>query len=246
MGTQVNQTDYIYLPNSNSSGGSTRNIVGLVNDLNKTKQLLHTKYELALRNIQDKYYLNTVIDKQLEQELQKEINNYKKMETGLFKKNKEYQNTSVRGLYDDLVKIKKYEEDLYKLGMTYNNITSLNGQQLTVSNIRDNKYMIHLNNQCTSSSSSNPFGLNMCDPNSTSQSFEVKPIYDDESYFAQFQTNPEKGEMDLYPYNILKSSLTGLCIEEAGGKITVNKCNSLKGQKWIGLVNPNGTKSCSK
>ncbi len=246
MPTQLNQTDYIYLPNINSSGGSTTNIVGLVNDLNKTKQLLHNKYVIALRNIQDKYYLNTVIDKQLDQDLRNQIANYKKMETGLFKKNKEYQNAAVRDLYDSLGKIKEYEQDLYKMGMKYNNVTSLNGQQLTVSNIRDNKYMVHLNNQCTTSSSKNPFGLNMCDPNSTSQSFEVKPIYDEASYFSQFQTDPPKEEMDLYPYNILKSSLTGLCIEDVGGRITVNKCNSLKGQKWIGLVNPNGSKTCSK
>ena len=141
--------------------------------------------------------------------------------------------------------MKQYEEDLYKSGMKYNSITSLNGQQLSVSNIRDNKYMVHLNNQCTSSSSNNPFGLNGCDSNSTSQSFEVKQIYDDASYYSQFQNNPSTEEMELYPYSILKSSLTGLCIEDVGGKITVNKCNSLRGQKWIGLVNPNGNKSCT-
>ena len=239
-------TDYVYLPKMSNSGGSTKELIILVDDLNKTKNFLNAKYENTLRNIQDKYYLNTIIDTQLTKELNNEINKYKQSELELFKKNKINQDMAVMNLYDSLAEMKKYEQDLYKQGLSYNKVTSLNGQNLTVSNVRDNKYVVHLNNQCINSSQNNPLGLNMCDTNSLSQRFEVRPVYDNMSYYAEFQKNPTNEEADLYPYNILKSSLTGLCVEDVGGKITVNKCDSLKGQKWIGLVAPNSDKRCKK
>jgi hypothetical protein len=239
-------TDYIYLPKMSNSGGSTKELIALVNDLNKTKNFLNAKYENTLRSIQDKYYLNTVIDTQLQKELNKEINNYKQSELKLFKQNKINQDNSVMDLYNSLAEMKQYEQELYKQGLLYNKVKSFAGQNLTVSNVRDNKYLVHLNNQCINSSQNNPLGLDMCDTNALSQRFEVRPVYDNMSYYTEFQKNPTKEELELYPYNILKSSITGLCVEDVGGKITVNKCNSLKGQKWIGLIAPNTDKRCNK
>ncbi len=238
--------DYIYLPSSSNSGGSTKELVLLVDDLNKTKNFLNAKYANTLRNIQDKYYLNTVIDSQLQKELKNEVNKYKQSELELFKKNKINQDNSIIDLYNTLAEMKQYEQDLYKSNMSYNKVKSLNGQNLVVSNVRDNKYVVHLNNQCINSSQNNPIGLNMCDLNSLSQRFVVKPVYDNMSHYAEFGKEPTKEEDKLYPYNVLKSSLTGLCLEDANGKITVNKCDSLKGQKWIGLIAPNSDKRCGQ
>ena len=239
-------TDYIYLPKMSNSGGSTKELVALVDDLNKTKNFINAKYHNTVRSIQDKYYLNTIIDTQLKKELDSEISKYKQSELELFKKNKINQDQAVMGLFNTLAEMKQYEKELYNKGLSYNNVKSLNGQNLTVSNVRDNKYIVHLNNQCINSSQNNPLGLNMCDTNSLSQRFEVRPVYDNMSYYAEFQKDAGKEEADLYPYNIIKSSLTGLCVEDAGGKITVNKCDSLKGQKWTGLIAPFSDKRCNQ
>ena len=116
----------------------------------------------------------------------------------------------------------------------YNSIRSLNDQLLSVSNVPGtNDYMIHLNNNCLDVSSNNTYSVKPCDSNSITQRFSMNPINNNTSFMTQFKINPDESES--YPYNLVKSKLTGLCLEENNGNVLLNRCQSLNGQKWRGF-----------
>ncbi len=242
-------SNVIYIPPNyiNPSDTTSQNAIkNLIIDIQTKKDLLSENYNNKLIDIQNKFYEHRYDDKLLQAELDKEIQNQISNDT-IDANNLFLDNTQKM---QDIIKlsneVKQMQTSLMNNVKTYDHIKSLNGQQLTISNIENtNDYRIHINNKCLSTDTNNNYKISTCNNNDFSQRFTINPVIDNNSYTKEYNFNPQLSEIRSYPYNLVKSKLNGLCLEESNGSVFVNKCQSLNGQKWRGMQSKN-KQNCQK
>jgi hypothetical protein len=237
------QPNYID-PTDTSTTTAIRN---LVISLDEQRNNLSNNYNDKLVEVQNEFYNHRLDDEKLNAELSNEL--MKQIEYD----NTEYQKLNLQKtqniqkaveLSNDVNKLKK---NLMTNVKTYNNIKSLNGQDLSIRNIRKtNDYMININNKCLSTDLNNNYSVENCNMNNKSQRFTINPVIDNNSYYSQYNFKPQMSEIRSYPYNLIKSKMNGLCLEEDNGKLFINKCESLNGQKWRGMHINSKSQKCSK
>jgi hypothetical protein len=230
----------IYVPPNDNIPNYQQNIVGLVDSIDNNRKNLETKYNDKLVSIQNEFYNNRLDDNQLKTMLEQEIRD-KTTKDGIYYQNARLENIKkmqdVNALIADL---RTHQSNLINNSSSYTTIKSLKGQNLAVSNVPNSKdYMIHVNNKCVSVNSKQNYSLETCNNNRMSQRFTIKSINDNASYLSQFNVRAPPTEIISYPYNLVKSKLTGLCLEENNGELTLNNCSSLAGQKWKGMTTHN-------
>jgi hypothetical protein len=238
MGSKI-----IYIQPNQNIPDEQDNIIGLVQSIDTNKNALEAKYNTKLKIIQDAFYRHRLDDEALKMYLDNEIK-AKAAKDAVYYQNARLNNVKkmqdVNALITDL---RTQQSNLITDYSSYNTIKSLEGQHLAVSNVPNTTdYMIHVNNKCVSVSNKKNYSLQECNNNRMSQRFTIESINDNASYLAQFNIRAPPTEIVSYPYNLVKSKLTGLCLEENKGELTLNNCISLDGQKWKGMTS--GVKTC--
>ena len=236
-------TKIIYIPHNQNIPDEQDNIISLVQSIDKNRNDLETKYNTNLVNIQDAFYRHRLDDEALKKYLDNEIKD-KTAKDAVYYQNARLNNVKkmqdVNALITDL---RTQQSSLINNYSSYTTIKSLKGQHLAVSNVPNTKdYMIHVNNKCVSVSNKKNYSLQECNNNRMSQRFTIESINDNAAYLAQFNTRAPPSEISSYPYNLVKSKLTGLCLEENKGELMIGNCSSLEGQKWKGMTS--GVKTC--
>ena len=156
-----------------------------------------------------------------------------------YKNNQDKTMNDLNNLYLELI---GNEKMLYNVPRDFNTIKSGEGNHLAINPAKplSNEYLININNQCLQVDNRNPnrYTLANCNKNTPSQRFNLHNVYDDISFNIQFKNMPTEEEKTTYPFSLVKSSLNGMCLQDNNdGSISLNKCSSLKGQRWIGLSN---------
>jgi hypothetical protein len=241
-------TTIIYIPpNTNlpkdEQPAEQQNIINLINSINGNKNKLESDYDRKLTSIQNEFYNHRLDDTKLKVMLENEIKN-KEAQYGVYYQNARLENIKkMQNINSLITDLRTQQSNLANNNTSYTTIQSLKGQNLAVSNVPNTKdYMIHVNNKCVSVNSRQNYSLEMCNNNRMSQRFTIESINDNASYLSQFNTRAPPTEIISYPYNLVKSKLTGLCLEENNGELTLNNCSSLAGQKWKGMSS--NTKIC--
>jgi hypothetical protein len=226
---------------------TTDKIEELVKNLEVSKKNIKTAYNAKLEEMQQIIYDHSKDDVLFKNELDKELKKHVARETDLFKAHQLSQDNSMNIINDKVSNLLLTQRELLSKGYRYGNLTSFEGNQnITVSSVSgSNDYLINVNNKCLYTDRRNNYSLTQCDENSSGQRFQIFPIYDDQSFYATFNKNPTAADQEAYPYNIVQSKLTNNCLEQDAGKIYLNKCESLKGQKWIGMLGENSKKRCT-
>jgi hypothetical protein len=225
----------------------TDKIEELVKDLEVSKKQIKGVYKNKLNELQQTIYDHSKDDVLLQNELDKELKKHIKRETDLFKAHQLSQNNSVQRINNQVDNLLMTQRELLSKGYRYGNLTSLEGNQnMSVSSVSGtNDYLINVNNKCLHTNRQNQYKLQSCQENSVGQRFQIHPIYDDQSYYAIFNKNPSAADQQSYPYNIVQSKLSNNCLEHDKGEIYLNKCESLNGQKWAGMLGENSSKKCA-
>jgi len=225
----------------------TDKIEELVKDLEASKKQIKGVYKNKLNELQQTIYDHSKDDVLLQNELDNELKKHIKRETDLFKAHQLSQNNSVQTINNQVDNLLMTQRELLSRGYRYGNITSLEGnQKISVSSVSGtNDYLINVNNKCLHTNRKNQYTLQSCQENSVGQRFQINPIYDDQSYYAIFNKNPSAADQESYPYNIVQSKLSNNCLEHDKGEIYLNKCESLNGQKWAGMLGENSSKKCA-
>ena len=236
------QSTIIYVPpNPNNISNDerqreTQDVFDLVTSLNTNKTNLTNKYNDKLKNIQNEFYTYRLDDEKLERDLLNEEKEQIKRDNDSYQKILLENTKKMQNVVSLITDLKSNQKDLMDNNRSYSRIQSLNGQHLAVNNIPNTSdYMIHVNNKCMSIDHTNTYSLQQCNSNNLSQKFTLEPVNDNSSYLAQFNIRAPSTEITSYPYNLVKSKLTGLCLEESNGNLSINKCSSLTGQKWRGM-----------
>lgn len=225
----------------------TDKIEELVKDLEASKKQIKGVYDNKLHELQQTIYDHSRDDELLKNELDTELKMHIQKETDLFKAHQLSQDNGMQNINNKINNLLLTQRELLSKGYRYGNINSLDdNQKLAVSSIEGtNDYLINVNNKCLHTNSKNQYTLQQCEQNSVGQRFQIHPIYDDQTYYAIFNKNPTQADQEAYPYNIVQSKLTNNCLEQDKGDIYLNKCESLKGQKWIGILGESNKKKCA-
>lgn len=239
----MSKSTIIYVPPNyiNPEDKTTQdNIKNLIINIQEKKELLSNTYNNKLVEIQNKFYEHRYDDNLLQNELDREIAKQIEYDTNDAENLRLENNKKIQ----DVIKLSNDVKNLQTNNLTnfksYNNIKSLNGQNLAISNIKDtNNYLIHINNKCLSTDINNNYKILECNQNNLSQQFTINPIVDNNSYTTEYNFKPQLSEIRSYPYNLIKSKLNGLCLQEDNGSILINTCQSLNGQKWRGMQTKN-------
>jgi hypothetical protein len=220
------------------------NLSGCTNDIKTVENIIQTidknqgemidAYNNKLKNLQNIYYDSMNANVPFEKELQTEEAKTKQENINFLSKLVAKNNEGKKNIGRIINDIDSSKYQLLVNNQNYTNIRSLNQQNLAVSNVPGtNDYMIHLNDNCLDVSGNNTYSVQPCNKYSLAQRFTLNPVHNNDTYFTQFKSNPDS--VESYPYNLVKSKLTGLCLEENNGNILLNKCQSLNGQKWRGF-----------
>lgn len=130
------------------------------------------------------------------------------------------------------------------LGREYNNIKTTkprslksynNGAALAISNIKSDKYLVHLNNGCLGATLDNNYKVYKCNSNDAKQKFQLIPIFDESNYNYNLTQGLDKvnpGDNLKYPFSIVKSVNNENCLSNNHNKITIEPCRVLKSQRW--------------
>ena len=238
-------TTYIYIPPNKNIPESEQNqeqlnIIDLVRSINGKKNKLETDYNSKLVSIQNNFYNHRLDDITLKTMLEKEIAD-KEVQDEMYYKNARLENIKKMQDVNTLIAdLRTQQSKLTNNYSSYTTIQSLKGQHLAVSNVPDTKdYMIHVNNKCLSVNGKQSYSLEECNNNRMSQRFTIESINDNASYLAQFNIRAPPTEIISYPYNLVKSKITGMCLEENNGELMLNNCSSLSSQKWKGMTSNN-------
>lgn len=230
--TTSNSNSYIYIP----ADVNTDDVQKLVRSVDRNKTNLLNNYDNKLKEIQNEYYLRRGDDKLLENDLNNELERQKDNEQKEYTKILLQNNKNIQNIVELVNDIKKQKSQMLDNNTNYTSIESLNGQHLSIQNIKNtNDYMIYVNNKCLSVNLDKKYSLEMCDNNSPTQRFTLNPVNDNSSYLSQYNMKAQPTEIISYPYNLVKSKLTGLCLQEQNGSLFMNQCTSLNGQKWKGM-----------
>jgi hypothetical protein len=230
---------YIYIPVSSSDTEQTKqehaDITGLIKSLDTNRDNLQAAYDKKLVSIQNEFYKYRNEDKLMDQYLEKEIATQKEKDSLYYQNIVMKNNDGLQNIATLIKDVKGLQRDLMDNNRNYTSIQSLNGQHLTVSNVNNTTdYMIHVNNKCVDVDNNN-YTLQMCNSDNPSQRFSINRVNDNSSYLSQYDIRAPANEIMSYPYNLVKSKLTGLCLEEKNGNIMLSNCQSLNGQKWRGM-----------
>jgi len=218
--------------------GDVENIVKILETIEGNNINLKKSYNDKLISIQNDFYNQRDKDIEFANELKDEIDKQKKEKSGyaiyLAQKNRE----GIANLGTLVNDINKIKDSVYSSNKSYSHIESLQDQKLAVSNVKNtNDYLIHINNKCVEVSGNKKFTLETCSDNNLNQRFSFAPITNEYTYYKEFKSFPESiQEKNFFPYNLVKSNSTGLCLHESNGSILLNNCQSLAGQKWKGFT----------
>ena len=231
----LQEKDYVYIP-----GGENQEAVSnLITNLNKKTLQLEKDYKNKINNIQDTIYSHQKDDIELNKmfENQKKIEHQESMK--FYKEYQKKQNNEIKKLNNQQDELQKnminQTLDLSDI-QNYNSIKSSFGQHLSLTPIK-NSYMINVNQNCLFVDKNNQFSLKKCNNNSIGQRFQLTTIFDDLSYFKEFNKQPTQEIKNQYPFNIVKSNISKECLTDNKDGISVNECKGLEGQKWFGLRN---------
>lgn len=126
----------------------------------------------------------------------------------------------------------------------YKSVKSLqNGMDLSVTNVSKNDYMLNINNQCLRANSVGNYNLVNCSSADPGQLFTVNPIYTDLYYNAILEpglssSKLNSGDKINYPFLVLKSKANGNCLQNNHGSVSIEPCQILKSQRWMGSDQP--------
>lgn len=112
-----------------------------------------------------------------------------------------------------------------------------NGLELGLSPIGMNNYQIKLNNGCLGVTG-NGYDVYNCNPNDTSQHFNLKHIYNDYAYRSE-ATNLgfiEEPHNIKFPFVMVKSNNNENCISNNHNNLRVMPCDMVKSQRWNTLT----------
>jgi hypothetical protein len=222
----------------NGCKGDVENIIQILETIEGNNINLKKSYNDKLISIQNDFYNQRDKDIEFANELKNEIDKQKKEKSGyaiyLAQKNRE----GISNLGTLVNDINKLKDSVYSSNNSYSHIESLQDQKLAVSNVKNtNDYLIHINDKCLEVSGNKTYTLENCSDNNLNQRFNFAPITNEYTYYKEFKSFPQSTEENkFFPYNLVKSNSTGLCLHESNGNILLNNCQSLAGQKWKGFT----------
>ncbi len=176
---------------------------------------------------------------------------YKNNTTNKINSDTQYVNDNINSINNDLVKAKS---DLSVLNAhvqyinvpekIYKSIKSMqNGMELSVTNVKNNDYLLNLNKQCLRANSVGNYTLVDCNSADTGQLFTTYPIYTDLYYNSILEPGLNASKLEAsdkinYPFLVIKSKANGNCLQNNHGSISIEPCQILKSQRWRGLEQP--------
>lgn len=211
------------------------NVVKILETIEENKTNLKNSYSDKLISIQNDFYNQRNKDIELANLLANEIEKQKNENITYSNNLKQHNIDGIRNIGTLVNDINKLKNNVQAANKTYSHIESLQDQKLAVSNVKNtNDYLIHINNKCLEVSGNKTYKLENCSDNNLNQRFNFAPIIDEYTYYKEFKSFPTENQ--LFPYNLVKSNTTGLCLHESNGSVLLNNCQSLAGQKWRGFT----------
>ncbi len=222
----------------NGCRGDVENIVKILQKIEDNNTNLQQSYNDKLISIQNDFYKQRDKDIELANELQKEIDKQKNENNAYTNYLRQQNREGISNLGILVNDINKIKQTTHISNKTYTHIESLHDQKLAVSNVKNtNDYLIHINDKCLEVSGDKKYTLKTCSNNNLNQRFNFSPITNEYTHYKEFKSFPESPlEYKYFPYNLVKSNTTGLCLQESNGNILLNNCQSLGGQKWKGFT----------
>ena len=236
MTYNLQNKDYIFIP----TGENQDAVSNLMINLRDNKIKLENNYIDKIKNIQNNIYTHQTDDNKLQVifNQQKDLENQENLK--FYQDYQKKQNDKINNL---LAKSNELQNNIYNpdffTKQTYGIIQSSLGQHLSLTPININdSYMINVNQSCIFNDKDNNFSLKTCDNNSLGQRFKLTYIYDEDSYYKEFNQLPTQEIIKQFPFNIVKSNVSNGCLTDNNNTgISINECKSLEGQKWFGLKN---------
>jgi len=230
-----NSNQSIVIP-PDANGNSQNNIGEMITDLDKRRSNKTKKYNDKVLYLQDKYYNHQNDDAKLKQFLDNEIAKQIQNDSIYFNQYQNKQNNQINSLLGQINELQAIERKLYGDDMKYSSVKSFKGKTLTLTPVNKD-YLINVNNNCLHIGNNDQLKLKICNPNSVGQKFKIVTVYDTNTFYSIFNILPKQEEIDQFPFNVVVSKANNkLCLmdnNEYG--VSVNKCSSLDGQKWLGL-----------
>ena len=234
MTYNLQDKDYVFIP-----GGENQEAVSnLITNLRDKTITLENNYRGKIKDIQDNIYNHQNDDNKLQIMFnnQKDLENQENLK--FYQDYQKKQNNKIAELSIQSTNLQKqiYNPDFFTKQI-YGTIQSSLGQHLSLTPIKDS-YMINVNQSCLFNDKDNKFSLKKCNNNSLGQRFKLTSIYDDDSYYKEFNQLPTQEIIKQFPFNIVKSNISKGCLTDNNNTgISINECKSLEGQKWFGLKN---------
>jgi hypothetical protein len=223
----------LYIPNNSDYPNSASPLVEFVKDLETKKRLLKDKYNNKLRDLQDQVYSHQRDDIILKEQLDNEIKNYLKTDEENFLKIRMAHDQELRRLNDQNIEFERKTLE-NKKNVNYTSVKSHYNDldiALLPHNI-DGSYQLTVNNKCLSVQDQDNYALVMCDKYDNTQRFVVSTIDNDASYYDQYKLNPTGKPSGSFPYNLVKSSLSGACLESQDDGLYMKPCKDVITQRW--------------
>ena len=182
------------------------------NELSKTRQ------NLILRRDDDIFaqkQLSDILNTQIKKQIKKDQKFYltKQVE----------QNRRISNIRKNIAEIKTIRNKLSKEITDIKQVASKNnGESLSVRQVKNGKYLVNVNDKCLTTYGDKDYNLQTCNPNSQSQHFNILHVPDKESFS---QHTGIRGTGNIYPFNIVQSSLTKQCVKTDNGNILIQNCD---------------------
>jgi len=225
---------FLYIPTSGDDPDAVQPLVAFVKDLETRKQLLRKAYPQKLQSLQNLVYSHQSDDEIFKKELDDAIKTQLREDQAFFQKHQIQQNATVHDLINQVVDLQSKSSDLNGGNDKYNSIKS-EYNQLDVAlqpHNQPGKYLVNVNHNCLSVTDKNNYGLAPCNKYSNSQRFALHEIDGEAAYFGQYQQNPDPKSKPSYPYNVLKSTLSGACLESQDDGLYLKPCKDMQPQRW--------------
>lgn len=223
----------LYIPTNSDYPNSVNPLVEFVKDLEMKKETLRNAYNNKLINLQDQVYSHQSDDIILKQQLDNEIKNYLKADEESFKKIRLAHDQELRNLSDQHIKFEHKTQENKKI----NNFTGIKSQynDLDIALLPHNhpdSYQLTINNKCLSVKDQNSYGLVTCNKYDNSQRFKISSIDSDAAYYDQYKLKPDEKHQGALSYNLIKSSLSGACLETDEDGLYLKPCKDVINQRW--------------
>jgi hypothetical protein len=211
-------------------------VIDIIRNIDDKQTSVRQNYDNKLADIQNQFYINRHLDKQYVDALNTEIAKQLEEDNNYINQIKIQNVEGVRNIGTLVNDIKKIQGELL-VDKAFTSMKSLNNQQISVSNIPNTRdYLIHLNDKCLDVKDKFTYSVQPCNEDSMTQRFSLNPVNDNNTFYSHFKEYPAiLNDNNQYPYNLIKSKSTNLCLQEDNGNIIMNTCKSLSGQKWRGF-----------